>query len=352
MQELQDEITLHSSPLERGSNDPAKRLLIFFICGNPGLIEYYRAFLEEIQHQLQADGQAKNVILYGASHDGFEIHPSTKRKPAHAPPFSLQEEIESVQRRLQEKAEELAESGGPIDVVLMGHSVGSYMLLEVITWWQRQREQQALYRIVGGVCLFPTVVDIAKSSKGRSLSWLLGLPFMPGFLQFVARCVASIPTSWINWPRLLNPGTEGIAVTEAMIRSRHSVRQIIHMANQEMHEIKEDKWHPANLWGLLPHEYDFDGADTSTTETHDAPRTRLFFYWGNDDYWVNNDSRDSLIASRAQTSDKKTHSRAKMMIDQSDIPHPFSMETKHTKIVAAHVAEFIGELREQLAAQT
>jgi hypothetical protein len=117
-----------------------------------------------------------------------------------------------------------------------------------------------------------------------------------------------------------------------------------------MHEIKEDKWHPAHLWGLLPHEHDVDGADTSTTETNaeNTPRTKLFFYWGNDDYWVNNDSRDSLIAARAQTSDLRTSSRARMVIDQNNIPHPFSMEVKHTKIVAEHVAEFIGEMRDQL----
>jgi hypothetical protein len=124
------------------------------------------------------------------------------------------------------------------------------------------------------------------------------------------------------------------------------------MANQEMHEIKEDKWHPANLWGILPHDHDAtDGADTTTTEAHDGttPETKLFFYWGNDDYWVNNDSRDALIASRAHTEDRKSHS--KMLVDQGDIPHPFSLEMKNVKIVAEHVADFVGELRHLLKEQ-
>jgi hypothetical protein len=169
MRELQDEITL-ISPSTQTDAVRSKRLLIFFVCGNPGLIEYYRDFLVEVEQQLRSNRKSSNVILYGASHDGFEIHPSMNRKTAHAPPYSLQEEIESVKRRLEEKAAELTETGEPLDVVLIGHSVGSYMLLEVITWWQKQRDQQAIYNIVGGICLFPTVVDIAKSSKGRTLS--------------------------------------------------------------------------------------------------------------------------------------------------------------------------------------
>lgn len=170
MAKLQDELTL--LPSTSSSSAPHKRLLIFFICGNPGLIEYYHAFLLQVRQQLQSTGNGDNVTIYGASHNGFELHPKAPQSNSHAPPYSLQEVIEGVKRRLQSKTRELAGSNPeePIKVVLIGHSVGAYMLLEVLAWWQKQREEHAIFNLLGGICLFPTVVDIAKSPRGKVLS--------------------------------------------------------------------------------------------------------------------------------------------------------------------------------------
>lgn len=60
-----------------------------------------------------------------------------------------------------------------VRVVMMGHSVGTYMLLEII---RRQREKRGGLRIAGGVCLFPTITDLAKSPSGRKSS-VRPLPF-------------------------------------------------------------------------------------------------------------------------------------------------------------------------------
>lgn len=174
---LQDAITLLPTSSTGARHKP---LLIYFICGNPGLIEYYHAFLLQIRHQLEATGHGDNITIYGASHDGFEIQTQTSRTASHSPPYSLREEIEAVKRRLQFKTRQLAGShpDEPLQVVLMGHSVGSYMLLEVLAWWQKHGiwEKQKVYSLVGGLCLFPTVVDIAKSPRGRILS--VSCPFL------------------------------------------------------------------------------------------------------------------------------------------------------------------------------
>lgn len=170
MAKLQDEITIF--PPSSTGQPSHKRILIFFICGNPGLIEYYHAFLLQVRRRLQANGHGDNATIYGASHDGFEIEANTRRTALHDPPYSLQEEIEGVKRRLQAKTRDLAgtDPEEPLQVVLMGHSVGAYMLMEVLAWWQKHKEEQAIFSLVGGVCLFPTVVDIAKSPRGRVLS--------------------------------------------------------------------------------------------------------------------------------------------------------------------------------------
>lgn len=62
-------------------------------------------------------------------------------------------------------------------VILMGHSVGTYIAMEVL---RRHRENQTTttaaaagdsgFDIVGGIMLFPTVMDIANSPAGQKLT--------------------------------------------------------------------------------------------------------------------------------------------------------------------------------------
>jgi len=54
--------------------------------------------------------------------------------------------------------------GEELDVIVMGHSVGSYIGLELVQRHRRRLESGVKeVRIVGGICLFPTVVDIGES---------------------------------------------------------------------------------------------------------------------------------------------------------------------------------------------
>jgi pimeloyl-ACP methyl ester carboxylesterase len=71
---------------------------------------------------------------------------------------------------------ETATSGQPPRVIIVGHSVGAYILLEIL---RRHRERLLGnpkddaadgMRIEGGICLFPTVTHIAKSKSGRKFS--------------------------------------------------------------------------------------------------------------------------------------------------------------------------------------
>jgi hypothetical protein len=67
-------------------------------------------------------------------------------------------------------------------VILIGHSVGSYIAMEVLRRSRERRENRSRggdadddgdemeMEIIGGVMLFPTVVDIAKSPSGRKLT--------------------------------------------------------------------------------------------------------------------------------------------------------------------------------------
>ena len=81
------------------------------------------------------------------------------------------------------------------------------------------------------------------------------------------------------------------------------------MARDEMMEITEDKW-DEDLWG-------------PARSRSAIPTPRLIFYFGKDDHWVANRTRDELIAARGYQAGSGEQWKAKMLIDDEDIPHSF-----------------------------
>jgi hypothetical protein len=214
---LQDSIHLHN-PLPSRSPRPTtrRRYLIFVVTGNPGLIEYYRPFMTHLFAQLTAsassvgnNGSNEEEVEFqvcGHSLQGFEIAeeaPANRRgrgRRRWLRPFGLREQVRFVEARLgeavarmqqqyaQEAEDEKAAAVGGVDglaplsppkVVLVGHSVGAYILLELVRRHRERLEQRMKGEmvevgeemlvepdIVGGICLFPTVMEINRSVKG------------------------------------------------------------------------------------------------------------------------------------------------------------------------------------------
>lgn len=84
-----------------------------------------------------------------------------------------------------------------------------------------------------------------------------------------------------------------------------------HMGCDEMKEITTDKW-DAEVWGAV---------HPSPTS---IPRARLFFYFGEDDHWVADHTRDDLMRMRGQ-GESEDDWRPWMEIDQQEVPHAFCM---------------------------
>jgi hypothetical protein len=160
---------------------------IFFITGNPGLIAYYHKFLASLSNLFNEDQDISNCVngvhIYGHSLGGFNTTAEEETKVA---PYGLQQQIDYVETTLESyvraqnsirKSQQAIETSSqrPLKVILMGHSVGAYILLEVL---RRSRKQLSLggetgMEVVGGVLLFPTVTHIAKSPSGLKLGvWL------------------------------------------------------------------------------------------------------------------------------------------------------------------------------------
>lgn len=154
-----------------------KYVLIFFIPGNPGLVEYYRNFLDIVRRQLDARSSNKytQYYLHGASLAGFDVGAGSRRTPsaAHGLPLSLDAQVEDVYSRLETTAAHLRADNdikGDLSVVVIGHSIGAYMVLQTVAKWQRQSQRGPTnMAISAGICLFPTIYELALSPTGRQV---------------------------------------------------------------------------------------------------------------------------------------------------------------------------------------
>lgn len=103
-------------------------------------------------------------------------------------------------------------------VILIGHSVGSYIAMEVL---RRHREKEKLkeqsktesgsvsFDIIGGIMLFPTVVDIAKSASGRKLTVCtyihsLFFPLPSSWILYSSKLISFNRNSSTSFPNLLS----------------------------------------------------------------------------------------------------------------------------------------------------
>ncbi|KAK4548431.1 hypothetical protein LTR36_009341 [Oleoguttula mirabilis] len=350
---MQDEIDLHPEP----SLTSKRRLLVYFITGNPGLIEYYRVFLTQLYDILRVQDPKLDLHIYGSSLAGFEISNDPPRPIAahNGPPYGLDEQIEISAMRLLDTVKQINDTAGPdaepFPVVLIGHSVGAYMLLEIIARWQSMAniaESKTAMNIAGGICLFPTVVDIAKSPTGQRMAPLLRIPGFSLLIHLIAKLLFSCMPIFLMI-RLVQIITfmpyNAAKTTAAFIQSKHGVRQALFMAHHEMVQMSHDKWSD-DLWGVRPLQ---EAASTAMGKSvvKPAARLRLYFYWGRDDHWIECATRNKLIRTRGRTRLGRRGSvgeenKPLMEIDRNGVPHGFCI--RHSEVIAEKVAEYVTEI--------
>lgn len=215
--------------------------VIFFIPGNPGLIAYYRRFLELLAAELcpRSASGSKQYVVYGASLFGFELSHDTAqgqslRAEARTAPFSLQEQIDLTYHRLQVFVRDLGYE--EVDVTLVGHSVGAYIALEVLRLHRSSSAAATTANKTGVkldttslILLTPTIMELALSPNGRIAAPIVKfVPFLPRILQVVAKTLTSVtPRRMLEWlvGFFVNNSTDATETTIAFLKSRHGVRQ-------------------------------------------------------------------------------------------------------------------------------
>ena len=188
-EELPQELSFVTSAASnlRGTQD----YLVFFLTGNPGLISYYEPFLSRLKEALEPSSSRKaRFHIYGHSYKGFELSPVAGNLDY---PSGLDSQVKYQEEWLMRRVKYHQRDGGPtLKVILVGHSVGSYVLLELI---QRHLDTMQAhpevedFDLIGGILLFPTIADIGESPVGKVARLVLPLP---GFARVVGAIAHTI----------------------------------------------------------------------------------------------------------------------------------------------------------------
>ncbi|KAI1377041.1 hypothetical protein F4677DRAFT_65488 [Hypoxylon crocopeplum] len=309
----------------------SREILIFFIPGNPGLIDYYNPFLSTLRGLLDdiVSLRHSRFQIYGQDLSGFrddDHEPFT----THRKPYDLQYQIQHTLKALARlRIESGPRRGLPYDeVLLIGHSVGAYIALELFHRLLQDQCSAPHLNLASGILLFPTIHRISSSPSGWKLDLLRRTPVLGDNAYRIAQTFLHLcPRGALHWivRRVMGFPAHGAEVTTRWLKSRDGVWQALHMGMDEMEVIGEDRW-DEELWEI--------GHDA---EAHDKAVPKFFFFFGNHDHWVASHYRDEFIQKRRTKVD-----RTRLIVDEGDIPHAFCI--RHSETVAEKVSTWISQI--------
>ncbi|MCJ1468623.1 hypothetical protein MMC07_007252 [Pseudocyphellaria aurata] len=336
-------------------DDQSEDILIFMITGNPGLIKYYQPFLSTLHTLLSSSSTTPSArfSVCGHSLDGFE-HSNGEKKGRPARLVKLKEEVDYMEEKLFEEVRSHQKAAAAkeknLKVILMGHSVGAYILLELIQGHRSQVEDNHNpdFDLIGGILLFPTITHLAQSPQGMIYSRILQLPNFPhiagAIVNFVLALVPAVILCRILQLVMRVPKHAAEASAD-LVKSPVGVRQALFLAKDEMETITDDKW-TEKVWGA---------ATAPGTDDRDTANSNLVFYWGENDKLVANQTRDDLIEAKGHLSSIENKTLPKdwkpsMFIDKDGIPHAFCL--KHSETVAEKVKGWVDQIVEKHRIET
>lgn len=162
----------HTSPRDlivHPSQTPSSPYHIFFLPGNPGLVEYYAGFLASLHQSLNR--QSPGYHVSGCSFAGFETSfPENRGKDQL---YSITEQTDFALEKLRQCT---TGSKSTPKVIIIGHSFGTFVATEMMKRIQTEQLREA-FEVVGAVLLFPPIPDLERSPRGSKLAVFFSLSF-------------------------------------------------------------------------------------------------------------------------------------------------------------------------------
>lgn len=158
------------------SQTPSSPYHIFFLPGNPGLVEYYAGFLASLHQSLNKQESSPGFHVAGCSFAGFEINSSSTQRRKREQLYSITEQTDFVLETLRQYTTSSSTgsfgdnaSKNKQKVILIGHSFGTFAATEMMKRIHTEQLREA-FEVVGGVLLFPPIPDLERSPRGSKLA--------------------------------------------------------------------------------------------------------------------------------------------------------------------------------------
>ncbi|KAL1490254.1 hypothetical protein ABEB36_012980 [Hypothenemus hampei] len=155
--------------------------LILFIPGNPGMIGFYKKFAETLHDKT-------NIPVWCVGHAGHNYGEQTETQ---LPKFNEHPDLYGLRGQVQHKIDFFRKYiSEDTKVYLVGHSIGSYMALEMLD------DPYVKSTLRNAYFLFPTIEHMAVTSNGKFLNTLVR-PIVP-LILFLTWVYTILPTFLAN----------------------------------------------------------------------------------------------------------------------------------------------------------
>lgn len=229
--------------LEIVSDDPAFHVL--FITGNPGVITFYTDFLESLYEFL--GGNASVTAIAHISH--------TQKNWEKGRLFSFQEQIDHKVDFIRQELQTVE-----VPIVLVGHSIGSYMSLEIL--------RRCTGKVNYFVGLYPFLMLNQLSGKQSLIGNIAESTILSTILSCVVASLGLLPkiASKFIVSKTIGKSWSDIAIEAVCTRllKYHTIRNVLFMAMMEFRKL----------------------AETPDWELMRKNKDKIAFLFGDDDHWA------------------------------------------------------------------
>ncbi|GAA6007386.1 hypothetical protein JCM10207_006323 [Rhodosporidiobolus poonsookiae] len=306
-----------SSDASTSSASSTTKLVLLFLPGNPGLVNYYTAFLSSLRNALPSPLR-ETTEIYAVGHLGHSTAPGLEGRGFRPQEqASLDEQVEDKVRFVDELrggALRVGQEGGARCVVL-GHSIGAWVGMQLI----KQRPSLTALHM-----LFPTLSHMASTPNGRKLSPLFSSwTLRPVFYSTTA--LSYLPTALTSKLVGLLTGQvgPGMEVTTRLVSSPQTVLAALTMAREELATVTE-----------------LDGAAVGQL----AREGKLWIYYAAEgvDGWVTEDAaREVERTVEDAVGREQRERRVRRCIE--GMPHAYVLDEAHSASLARKCAGWIVE---------
>uniref|UniRef100_A0A453GR09 AB hydrolase-1 domain-containing protein n=1 Tax=Aegilops tauschii subsp. strangulata TaxID=200361 RepID=A0A453GR09_AEGTS len=231
--------------LEIRSREPSPSLHVLVVPGNPGIVGFYKDFVEALYENL--GGQASVTAIGHISHGQKDYE--------HGRLFSLHEQIEHKIDFLEQELLHTEQS-----IIVVGHSIGAYIGLEIC-----KRFQKKVVKIFLG--LYPFLTLNKNAMKQSAIGYVARSSLLSKGVSLLASFIGSLQASVTRSivKRFLGSSWSATAIDAGCshLLQYHTMRNVLFMAKTEFQKLNEEP-----DWNFIR-----------------AKQAQIAFLFGVDDHW-------------------------------------------------------------------